>query len=78
MTTARVAEYAAEAAQRHGVTANAVLGRDKRAAPCAARREVMCRLRAEGFRTTQIGRWMQRDHSTVSQMTSNYRRPAEA
>jgi hypothetical protein len=73
MTTTRVQQYAAEAAQRHGVAADAVLGRDKHAAPCAARRDVMCRLRADGFTTSQIGRWMQRDRSTVSEMTRKHR-----
>jgi chromosomal replication initiation ATPase DnaA len=34
-----------------------------------ARREVMRRLRDDGFTTTQIGRWMGRDHSTVIHAT---------
>lgn len=65
MTTARVLLYVTEAAQRHGVTADAVLGRDRKRRVAHARFEVMRRLRADGWSLTQIGRALGRHHTTV-------------
>lgn len=72
--TPRVRQYVAEAAQRHGTTPEAVMlkrpqfGKGFPRPHCAsdARREVMNRLRADGFTVTQVGRWFGVDHSTVS------------
>lgn len=61
----RVFGHAIEAALDHGTTVSAILSRDRTAIVSRARRAVMHRLRQEGATTTQIGRWLGRDHSTV-------------
>lgn len=67
--TPRVREYAAQEAARAGVCADLVLrsfpGNGQGHPAKAARRAVLRRLRADGFTTTQIGRWFGIDHSTV-------------
>lgn len=63
--TPRVHSYAQEAAQAHGVTVEAVLGRDRHPRVCDARNSVMSALYADGFSSLQIGRWLARDASTV-------------
>lgn len=63
--TARVRQYTAEAAQRYGLTADDVLGQSRATVPCAARTEVMRRLRCDGFSYQQIGRWTGRHYTTV-------------
>lgn len=67
--TPRVKQYVAEEANRSGVTAGDVLSKHPhgylRHPAKAARSAVMRRLRADGFSTTQIGRWFGIDHSTV-------------
>jgi hypothetical protein len=55
-------------ARRHGLTFRQALarGRGPRGAPAmAARIEIAHALDAEGHTSTQIGRWMHRDHTTV-------------
>lgn len=63
--TPRIRQYAQEAAERHGVTADAILGRNCKRRVAHARFEVMRHLRADGFTVGQIGRWLNRHHSTV-------------
>lgn len=68
--TPRVHAYAWEAANRNGVSVYAILSPDRRRNVVLARNEVMRRLRwQDGFSTSQIGRWMGRDHSTVIHAT---------
>jgi len=68
--TPRVRQYAAEAAARNRVPVDAVLGRNRTPPVCAARNEVMRRLRwQDRFSTKQIGRWLGRDRTTVSHAT---------
>lgn len=69
MTTARVDFYALVAGVRHNVRRTEIFSRSTRDPVYRARKEVMIRLRADGFSTTQIGRWMDRDHSTVVHAT---------
>lgn len=67
--TPRVKQYVAEEATRSGVMASDVLSKHPHGYMVhpakEARRAVMTRLRADGFSTTQIGRWFGIDHSTV-------------
>lgn len=63
--TGRVRLYACIAAANHGTTLNRVLSESRSRAEVYARREVMHRLHAEGASYSQIGRWLNRDHSTV-------------
>jgi chromosomal replication initiation ATPase DnaA len=63
--TPRVHRYAYEAAQELGVEQAAVMGRSRLPVLCQARWRVMKRLRADGFTVKQIGRWLDRDHTTV-------------
>lgn len=65
MTTPRVLQYAEEIAFWHGVEPAAVLGPSRDRRNSRARGDVMRRLRSEGFTSVQIGRWLNRDHSTV-------------
>ena len=67
--TPRVRLYAEQAASDHRVTADAILSASARRPVARARGDVMRRLRADGFTVTQIGRWLGRDHSTVSHWT---------
>lgn len=69
--TPRVRIYAEQEAARHGADVAAVLGRDRGRKSARARQAVMRRLAADGFTFTQIGRWMQRDHSTVFHAVRN-------
>ena len=61
----RVSVYAQEESERHGVSVDEVFEYTRRPGAVDARHAVMRRLRADGFKTTQIARWMGRDHSTV-------------
>lgn len=72
--TPRVRYYVAEAAAWHGVEAEAIVGRSRRRKHCLARAHVMRWLRRDGFSTVQIGRWLGRDHSTVTHWTAEGRR----
>lgn len=61
----RVRRYVGEIAFWHGVNAREILSRNRAATIAAARADVMRRLRRDGFSTPQIGRWLDRDHSTI-------------
>jgi hypothetical protein len=65
MTTGRVRLYACIAAANHGTTIPGVLGESRHRPDVGARQEVMCRLYDDGFPLAQIGRFLNRDHSTV-------------
>lgn len=52
-------------AEKHGITPTEMLSRNRSAKLVAARTDYMRALRAYGFSYPQIGRWTQRDHSTV-------------
>lgn len=67
--TPRVKEYVRIASLYHGVQSSVVLGRKRTKNAAAARAAVMRWLRSDGFSTAQIGRWMDRDHSTVVHAT---------
>lgn len=69
--TPRVRQYADEIAFWHGTTPAAIFGRKRDNAVAVARGDVMRRLRSDGFGTVQIGRWLGRDHSTVSYWTND-------
>jgi hypothetical protein len=61
-----VKSYASEVAFWHHVAPADVLAtRRGRPEVCAARADVMRRLRSDGYSLPQIGRWMRRDHTTV-------------
>ncbi len=73
--TPRVRAYAEEIGFWHGVPASKILSPSHEHHASHARGDLMRRLRAEGFSTVQIGRWLHRDHSTVVYWTRNgYRR----
>lgn len=61
----RVRLYACIAAAEHHVNIGEVLGSSRTRPAVLARWDVMRRLRNDGFSTPQIGRWLDRDHSTV-------------
>ena len=63
--TPRLAIYITESAYWHGVEPSEIMSHSRRKPVCDARRAVMRQLRADGFTTTQIGRWLGRDHTTV-------------
>lgn len=63
--TGRVRLYACIAAANHKTTPTRVLSDCRTRRDVYARREVMRRLYDEGFSYSQIGRWLNRDHSTV-------------
>lgn len=65
----RVDFYALVAGVRNNVPRAEIFSRSRRVPVARARKEVMCRLRADGFSTSQIGRWLDRDHSTVIHAT---------
>ena len=71
--TPRIQQYAAEASEKFGTTADRFLPayalQRGDASARAARREVMCRLRADGFTLHQIGGWLGLHHSTVIHWT---------
>lgn len=64
-TTGRVRRYACIAAANHKTTLPQVLGESRSRCDVYARREVMRRLHSDGFSYSQIGRLLDRDHSTV-------------
>lgn len=69
--TPRVRRYAADIAFWHGIQPAQIFSLTRGRLPVAtARADVMRRLRADGFHTHQIGRWLGRDHSTVVYHTS--------
>ena len=63
--TGRVRLYACIAAANHKTTIPLVLGESRARANVYARREVMVRLHSDGFSYSEIGRLLNRDHSTV-------------
>ena len=63
--TPRVRLYACIAAANHGTTIPRMFGESRAKPDIQARWEVMRRLRDDGFSSTQIGAWTNRDHSTV-------------
>lgn len=71
--TPRVKAYLDEAAERHDTTAKDILSDSRFGSASAARIEVMCRLKADGFRSTQIGHWLGRHDSTVRHIVRRYR-----
>jgi chromosomal replication initiation ATPase DnaA len=58
-------ELIAAIAQEYDYTIEDVLGKSKLKALVAVRRKCMVMLRDKGYSTTEIGRIMKRDHSTV-------------
>ncbi len=68
--TPRVRSYARDIAFWHGVPVSAILSDNIKRPIARARGDVMRRLRADGFSTPQIGRWLKRDHSTVIYWTA--------
>lgn len=52
-------------AQTHGYDVGDILGKSKFQKLVVARRECVLMLRGKGYSTTQIGRIMHRDHSTI-------------
>jgi chromosomal replication initiation ATPase DnaA len=52
-------------AELYGYTAEDVLGKSKLKALVAVRRKCIVWLRGKGYSTTEIGRIMHRDHSTI-------------
>lgn len=57
--------YAQEAAERHGITSEQVLGRNTSKKPVAARHEVIRRLSSEGHSANQIGFLLGLHHTSV-------------
>lgn len=61
-----VRSIVASVAMEHGVKASEIMGRSRNATVHAARRSAMVRVRdATGASTSVIGKWFDRDHSTV-------------
>lgn len=56
---------AAEVCQRRGLVLKDIVHQDKRKATTAARQEAMWLMRAAGYRWTQIGGFLNRNHATV-------------
>lgn len=54
-----------EIAYKYGYTAEDVLGKSRYKRLVMVRRECVGMLRAKGYSTTEIGRIMNRDHSTI-------------
>jgi len=52
-------------ANEHGYTVDDILGKSKLKALVAVRRKCVVMLRNRGYSTTEIGRIMNRDHSTI-------------
>lgn len=52
-------------ASKHGYTVHDILGKSKLKALVAVRRKCVVMLRNRGYSTTEIGRIMNRDHSTI-------------
>lgn len=63
--TPRVRRYVRLSAAVYGTTAKKVRGDCRDALNVRARHAVMRRLHEDGFSFAQIGRWMNRDHTTV-------------
>jgi len=63
--TPRVRRYASDIAFWHGVSERDIFSRTRAQPFAIARADLMRRLRRDGFSYTQIGRWLQRDHTTV-------------
>lgn len=58
-------EEIAQIAYKYGYTAQDIIGKRKFKRLVMVRRECAVMLRAKGYSTTQIGRIMNRDHSTI-------------
>ena len=54
-----------EIAYKYGYTAEDILGKSRYKRLVMVRRECVGMLRAKGYSTTEIGRIMNRDHSTI-------------
>ena len=65
-------------ALRHGFTRHDVLGPCKVRPLVMARRECIAMFRARGLSTPQIGRIMQRDHSTIVHALQQMKTPVDA
>jgi chromosomal replication initiation ATPase DnaA len=52
-------------AYKYGFTVEDIIGKRKYKMLMGARRECVAMLRAKGYSTTEIGRIMNRDHSTI-------------
>jgi chromosomal replication initiator protein len=65
-----------EIAQEHGFTAEDILGKSRFRMLVKVRRKCVVMLREKGYSTTEIGRIMNRDHSTI--VTSLQKSRAEA
>lgn len=67
MLTPREKNLAAigEIAEVYGFTVDDMIGKRKYKMLMVARRECVAMLRAKGYSTTEIGRIMNRDHSTI-------------
>lgn len=63
--TPRVRQYAAEIAAEHDVSPEAILSPCRKAPAARARNQLYRRLSRDGFNSLQIGRWLERDPSTV-------------
>jgi chromosomal replication initiation ATPase DnaA len=57
---------ATQIASRYGLTVEQLRGRILRSEVMAARRELYTAMRSAGWTYSAIGRWIGRDHSTVS------------
>lgn len=65
----RVRQYAREEASRYGIRAGWIFTRDRSAAVSGARKAVMRRLISDGFSSSQIAGWLNREPSTVRHLT---------
>ena len=52
-------------AELHGYTVEDILGRSRPKQLVEVRRKCVVRMRSKGYSTTEIGRIMNRDHSTI-------------
>jgi chromosomal replication initiator protein len=52
-------------AQQHGYSVEDIIGKSRRKKLVAVRRICVIMLRLQGYSTTEIGRIMNRDHSTI-------------
>lgn len=52
-------------ASKHGYTVDDILGKSRMKSLVAVRRQCVVMLRNRGYSTTEIGRIMNRDHSTI-------------
>ena len=73
MTAAEtIASIISGVCNRHGVTLDQLIAKDRSGRIVAARHEVYARLREAGFSLPRIGRKMKRDHKTVHSGSVRY------